>query len=159
MTQPPQSALSARYSCLAFPPCFPVCCVVLFQSRLCHISLKPVFHGACFAPNPLQNTLHGKRALQASFNLRFGLPLLLVPGMSTSSILLTACSSFILLTWPYHFRRFSVYFLERLQRITHENLRLKSDYLCRAYLSIVWSSLSMRGPMALLPSERSHKLH
>ena len=31
-------------------------------------NLKPVFHGACFgavsAPKPLQNTLHGKRALE-----------------------------------------------------------------------------------------------
>ena len=32
------------------------------------------------------------------------------PGMSTSSILLTMCSSFILLTWPYHLSRFSVIF-------------------------------------------------
>ena len=29
-----------------------------------------------------------------------------VQRMSTSSILLTMCSSFILLTWPYHFSRF-----------------------------------------------------
>ena len=43
---------------------------------------------------------------------RFGRPLLLFPGMSTSNILLTMCSSFILLTWPYHFTRFSVIFLD-----------------------------------------------
>ena len=49
--------------------------------------------------------------LHASFHLRFGHPLLLFPGMSTSSILLTVCSSFILLTWSYHFSRFSVIFL------------------------------------------------
>ena len=42
------------------------------------------------------------------FFLRFRCPLLLFPGMSTSSILLTVCSSSILLTWPYHFSRFSV---------------------------------------------------
>ena len=46
--------------------------------------------------------------LHASFRLRFGRPLLLFPGMSTSSILLSMCSSLILITWPYHFSRFSV---------------------------------------------------
>ena len=50
--------------------------------------------------------------LHASFHLRYGRPLLLFPGMSTSNILLTMCSSFILLTWPYHFSRFSVIFLD-----------------------------------------------
>ena len=50
--------------------------------------------------------------LHASFHLRFGRPLLLFPGMSTSSIHLTMCSSFILLTWPYHFNRFSVILLD-----------------------------------------------
>ena len=52
--------------------------------------------------------------LHASFHLRFGRPLLLFPGtcMSTSSILLTMCSSFILLTWPYHFSRFCAIFLD-----------------------------------------------
>ena len=50
--------------------------------------------------------------LHASFHRRFGRPLLLFPGISTSNILLTMCSSFILLTWPYHFSRFSVIFLE-----------------------------------------------
>ena len=50
--------------------------------------------------------------LHASFHLRFGHPLLLFPGMSTSSILLTMCSSFILLTWPYHFSSYSVIFLD-----------------------------------------------
>ena len=44
------------------------------------------------------------------FHLRFGCPLLVFPGMSTSSILLTMCPSFILLTRPYHFSRFSVIF-------------------------------------------------
>ena len=39
-------------------------------------------------------------------------PLLLFPGMSTSSILLTMCSSFILITWAYHFSRCSVIFLD-----------------------------------------------
>ena len=42
--------------------------------------------------------------LHASFHLRFGLPLLLFPAMSTM------CSSFILLTWLYHLSRFSVIF-------------------------------------------------
>ena len=50
--------------------------------------------------------------LHAFFHLRFGHPLLLFPGMSTSSILLAMCSSFILLTWPYHFSRFSVIFFD-----------------------------------------------
>ena len=48
----------------------------------------------------------------SSSSISFGLHLLLFPGMSTSSILLTMCSSFILLTWPYHFSRFSVIFLD-----------------------------------------------
>ena len=51
-----------------------------------------------------------------SFHLRFGRCLLLFPGtgvcMSTSSIHLTMCSSFILLTWPYHLSRFSGIFLD-----------------------------------------------
>ena len=38
--------------------------------------------------------------LHASVHRRFGRPLLLFPGMSTSSIILNMCSSFILLTWP-----------------------------------------------------------
>ena len=40
------------------------------------------------------------------------LPSLLFPGVSTSNILLTMCSSFILLTCPYHFSRLSVIFLD-----------------------------------------------
>ena len=36
----------------------------------------------------------------------------LFPGMSTSNILLTMCSSFILFTWPYHFSRFSVIYVD-----------------------------------------------
>ena len=59
-----------------------------------------------FRPTSVMSLLH------ASFHLRFGRPLLVFPGMSTSSILLTMCSSFILLTWPYHFSRFSVIFLD-----------------------------------------------
>ena len=50
--------------------------------------------------------------LHASFHRRFGRPLLLCPGMFTANIILTMCSSFILLTWPYHFSRFSVIFLD-----------------------------------------------
>ena len=42
----------------------------------------------------------------------FGRPLLLFPGMFTSSILLTICSSFILLTWPYHFSRCYIIFFD-----------------------------------------------
>ena len=59
-----------------------------------------------FRPTSVMSLLH------ASFHHRFGRPLLLFPGISTSSILLTMCSSFILFTWPYHFSRFSVIFLE-----------------------------------------------
>ena len=49
--------------------------------------------------------------LHASFHRRFGCPLLLFPGMSTSNILLSMFSTFILLTCPYHYTRFSVIFL------------------------------------------------
>ena len=59
-----------------------------------------------FSPTSVMSLLH------ASFHLRFGRSLLLFPGISTSNILLTMCSSFILLTWPYHFSRFSVIFLD-----------------------------------------------
>ena len=59
-----------------------------------------------FTPTYAMSLLH------VSFHLMFGCPLLLFPGMSTSSILLTMCSSFILLTWPYHFSRFSVIVLD-----------------------------------------------
>ena len=59
-----------------------------------------------FSPTSVMSLLH------ASFHLRFGRPLLLFPGISTSNILLTMCSSFILVTWPYHFSRFSVIFLD-----------------------------------------------
>ena len=59
-----------------------------------------------FRPTSVMSLLH------ASFHLRFGRPLLLFPVISTSGILLTMCSSFILLTWTYHFSRFSVVFLE-----------------------------------------------
>ena len=59
-----------------------------------------------FGPTSVMSLIH------ASFHLRFGLPLLILPGMSTSNILLTMCSSFILLTWPYHFSGFSVIFLD-----------------------------------------------
>ena len=71
-------------------PCCPVCRVVLFQTHLCH----------------------GMSLLHASFHRRFGRHPLLVPGMSTSNILRTMCSSFILLSWPYHFSHFSVIFLD-----------------------------------------------
>ena len=76
---------SRRYHCLLSSSMMPrlLCC--LLSACLSHISL-----------------------LQASFHLWFGHPLLLFPGMSTTSILLTMCSSFILLTWPYHFSHFSV---------------------------------------------------
>ena len=59
-----------------------------------------------FRPTSVMSLLH------ASFHCRFGRPLLLFPGMFISNILLTMCSSFILLTWPYHFSRFSVIFLD-----------------------------------------------
>ena len=59
-----------------------------------------------FRPTSVMSLVH------ASFHRRFGRHLLLFPGMSTSNILLTMCSSFILLTWPYHFSRFSVIVLD-----------------------------------------------
>ena len=52
------------------------------------------------------------RPFHAAFHLRFGRPLLLFPGMSTSSILLAMCSSFVLITWSYHLSCFSVIFLD-----------------------------------------------
>ena len=54
-----------------------------FSTRLCHISITGIF----------------------------GRPLLFC-GMSTPIILLIMCSSFILITWPYHFSRFSVIFMD-----------------------------------------------
>ena len=69
-------------------------------------------HYALFVVLPSFIPIAVMSLLHASFHLRFGRPLLLFPGISTSSILLTMCSSFILLTWPYHFSRFSLIFLE-----------------------------------------------
>ena len=77
-----------RYSWWSCFPCFSLCCVILCQPSLCHTSLARIFpHYVC----P---------------------PLLVSPGISTSSILLTVYSSFILVTCPYHFCRFSVLFLD-----------------------------------------------
>ena len=45
-------------------------------------------------------------------HIRFGSPLFLFPGMSTSSIRLTVCPSFILITGRYHLSRFLYFFLE-----------------------------------------------
>ena len=45
-------------------------------------------------------------------HLRFGRPLLLFPGVSTSSIFLTMCSSLILITLVKKLSRFSVIFLD-----------------------------------------------
>ena len=59
-----------------------------------------------FRPTFVMSLLH------ASFHRRFGCHLLPFPGISTSNIILTKCSSFILLAWPYHFNRFSVIFLD-----------------------------------------------
>ena len=59
-----------------------------------------------FRPTSVMSLLH------AYFHRRLGRPLLLFPGMCTSNILLTMCSSFILLTWPYHSSRFSVILLD-----------------------------------------------
>ena len=59
-----------------------------------------------FRPTSVMSLLH------ASFHRRFGRHLILFPGMSTSNILLTMCSYFILLTWPYHFIRLYAIFLD-----------------------------------------------
>ena len=59
-----------------------------------------------FSPSSVLSLLH------AYFHLRFGLNVLLFPGMSTSSILHNKGSYFILIIWPYHFSRFSVIFLD-----------------------------------------------
>ena len=92
--------------------------LVTFPLRpwLCHIVstvlLTILFlHAALFVALSSFNPACVISLLHASFHRRFGRPLLLFPGMSTSSILLTMCSSFILITWPYHLSRFSVIFL------------------------------------------------
>ena len=69
-------------------------------------------HAALFVVLSSFRTTSVVYLLHASFHLRFGRILLLFPGMSTSSILLTMCSSFVLLTWLCHFSRFSVILLE-----------------------------------------------
>ena len=63
----------------------------------------------------------------SSFHLRFGSPLLLFHDISTSNILLTMCSSFILLTWPYHFSRFSVALLTYFLTTVANELQLFSN--------------------------------
>ena len=83
--------------------------------------------------------------LHASFHLRFGLPLLICHGMSISSILLTMCSFFILLTWPNHFSRFSVIFLATLAPLLFSLLPL----IC-ALLNVTFS-LEDLYPMAFGP--------
>ena len=77
------------------------------------VSLMILFlHSALFVVLSSFNPASVISLLHAYFHLRFGRPLLLFPGMSTSNILLTMCSSFIVLTWPYHFSHFSVIFLD-----------------------------------------------
>ena len=71
-----------------------------------------LLHAALFVVLSSFIPTYAMSLLHASFHLKFGRPLLRFPGMSTTSILLTMCSSFILLTWPYHFSRFSILFLE-----------------------------------------------
>ena len=96
------------------PPWCPVSCVVPFQPRLFHISLTRIFP------------------------LMFGRSLLLFPGMSTSSTLLTVCPSFILLTRPYHLSRFSVIFFGRLHHSCCPSNMYISDLIpsCHVHLSI-----------------------
>ena len=69
-------------------------------------------HSALFVVLSSFNPASVIALLHASFLLRFGRPLLLFSGLSTSSVLLTMCSSFILLRWPYHFSPFSIFFLD-----------------------------------------------
>ena len=78
--------------------------VVYLMILFLHAALFVVL--SSFSPASVVSLLH------TSFHLTFGRPLLLFIGMSTSSICLTMCSSFILLTWPQHFNRFSVIFLD-----------------------------------------------
>ena len=75
----PSSGVASKAVYL-IPPCCPVCCLVLFRPCLCHVI--SLFH--------------------TSFHLRFVHPFLLFLGITTStSILLTMCSSFILIITPY----------------------------------------------------------
>ena len=109
-----------------------VCCVVLFQPHICHhLSL-----------------------LHTSFHLMFGRPLLLFHVMSTCSILLTMCSSFILLTWPYHFSRFSVIFLDDCTTVVVPlmcSFRILSLLvILHAHLTIVISFTSSRASSPLV---------
>ena len=85
--------------------------------------------------------------LHASFHLRFGRPLLLFLGMSTSSILLNMCSSFILLTWPYHFSRFSVIFLDACTTLV-------VPIMCS--FRILYPSLSLRTSISGFRLMRTH---
>ena len=83
--------------------------MILFLHSALFVALSS-FNPACVIP-----------LLHASFHLRSGHHLLF-PGMSTSSILLTVCSSFILLTWPCHFSRFFCDFLGRLHHSCPSNV-------------------------------------
>ena len=78
-----------QYRCSYSSPCCPVCYVVL----------------SSFSPASVISLLH------ASSPLMFGLPILLVLAMSTTSTHLIMCPSFILITWSYRFSCFSVIFL------------------------------------------------
>ena len=65
--------------------------------------------------------------LRAVIHLMFGRSLLLFPGMSISSILLTMCSSFILITRPYHSSSFLCNVLGRLRQSCCTSNMLISD--------------------------------
>ena len=84
-----------------------------FIPGLCgHLGLISFFrHAALFVALYAFSASSVISLLHAYFHLRFGHPLLLFPdSMSTSSILLSMWSSLVLLTWPYHFCRLSVFF-------------------------------------------------
>ena len=80
------------------PPCCPVYCVVLFQPRLCHISLTRIFLPSVWPPSSFPWCVH---------------------------ILLTMCSSFILIRWPYNLNTFFCNFLVRCRSTVFISVSLK----------------------------------
>ena len=106
-----------------------------------------------FRPTSLMPLLH------ASFHRRFGRPFLLFPGMFTSNILFTMSSSFILLTWPYHFRRFSVIFLDACTTLVVPlmcSFRILSPLVTpHIHLSIIISFTSSRAYCLLVVAQVS----
>ena len=72
-----------------------------------------------------------------------------------SSILLTMCSSFILLTWPYHFSRFSIIFLDACTTLMCSFRILSLLATPHIHLSILISFTSSRASCPLVVAQVS----